>query len=331
MNDLTPVSKSLSVQVKALTDDADGNGYFEALLSTPDLDLEGDELFPDGWELPLPPRIPINHDHKIGVLSTVGSAVPTLDKDGNLRVEGSFASTPAGQEVRTLVREGHIATMSVEFLQYWREDDEGRRIPGKRTLTGGAFTPIPANPNAVVLSAKSALSVDDIAKRLDELTALVKSLVDKAVAEQAWNGSASRFTIEQWRESCLIGPLGDPENKSSYKLPVKEPNGDINRNAVHSAASVLAGGRGGVDAPADEIRSAAQRLVNIYRNDLDEEPPESLTSIAGNKSLSPETAPVAESADDSAALVAAVDSVDSRDLETRAHALALLSQAYLSE
>lgn len=240
----SPVSKSFTVQVKSLVDDdEDRGGRFEALLSTPDMDLDGDELTSDGWEIPLPARIPINVDHKVGVLTTIGSAIPSLDMDGNLRVEGTFASTPAGQEVRTLVREGHIGTMSVEFLQYWDEDEDGQSKPGKRTLTGGAFTPIPANPKAVVLSAKSSLREDDIVNRLDEIVTLVKSL----------------------------------------QAPLNE----------------------------DSI--------------------ESNVPFTGSECLPPETTSVADSAVDSAVLVTAVNSADSRDLKTRAKALALLAQAYLSE
>jgi hypothetical protein len=68
--------------------------------------------------------------------------------------------------------------------------------------------------------------------------------------------------------------------KGACKLPVKEPGGAINRNAVHAAASVLAGGRGGVNASPEAKRAAARRLVAIYRNDLKEEPPESVVRLA---------------------------------------------------
>lgn len=37
----------------------------------------------------------------------------------------------------------------------------------------------------------------------------------------------------------------------------------------------MAGSRGGVDAPASERRAAARKLVRIYRQTFDEEPPES--------------------------------------------------------
>lgn len=82
--------------------------------------------------------------------------------------------------------------------------------------------------------------------------------------------------------ACLIdlNEPGEEKVKSKCKLPVREPGGALNRNAVHAAAAVLAGGRGGVDAPADEKRKAARKLIRLYR-ELEEDPPESLRRLAG--------------------------------------------------
>jgi len=82
--------------------------------------------------------------------------------------------------------------------------------------------------------------------------------------------------------ACLID-LNDPgaqKVKAKCKLPVKEPGGAYNRNAIHAAAAALAGARGGVDAPPEEKRRAARRLIRLY-GEMDEEPPESLRRLAG--------------------------------------------------
>ena len=83
--------------------------------------------------------------------------------------------------------------------------------------------------------------------------------------------------------ACLIdlNPPGKEKTKSLCKLPIKEPNGTLNRNAVHAAAAALAGARGGVQAPSDKKKEAARRLIRIYLVDLKETPPESLYRIAG--------------------------------------------------
>src|SRR5690606_39843894 len=86
------------------------------------------------------------------------------------------------------------------------------------------------------------------------------------------------YTLEQWHRACLIHRhTGAPSAKSECSLPVREPSGRVNRNGVHAAASRI----GQVNAPADQVRSAARALVRLYRTELDEDPPESLLSRAG--------------------------------------------------
>ena len=87
---------------------------------------------------------------------------------------------------------------------------------------------------------------------------------------------------EQFCGACLIdmNEPGKPKVKEQCKLPVREPGGALNRNAIHAAAAALAGARGGVDAPLAEKRRAARKLLALYR-ELEEEPPESIKRLAG--------------------------------------------------
>lgn len=82
-------------------------------------------------------------------------------------------------------------------------------------------------------------------------------------------------------DACLIdlNKAGDEKVKGLCKLPIQEPGGTYNRNAIHAAAAVLAGARGGVQAPPEEKRKAARKLVRLY-SETKEEPPESLKRIA---------------------------------------------------
>jgi hypothetical protein len=120
------------------------NGDFLAILSTDALDRDGEIVSPQSWQLPLPDTIPFNTNHESGVESIVGSATPFLDGDGRLMVRGKFASNSAAQHIRGLVREGHLGTVSVEFV----------RTADKNILVGGAFVAIPSNPEARIISAK---------------------------------------------------------------------------------------------------------------------------------------------------------------------------------
>ncbi|MCR4398941.1 MAG: hypothetical protein NUV93_08265 [Firmicutes bacterium] len=87
---------------------------------------------------------------------------------------------------------------------------------------------------------------------------------------------------EKYCRACLIdlNEAGEEKKASLCKLPVREPGGALNRNAVHAAAAALVGARGGVDAPLEEKRKAARKLLTLYR-EIDEEPPESLKRLAG--------------------------------------------------
>lgn len=83
-----------------------------------------------------------------------------------------------------------------------------------------------------------------------------------AVSNKPWDGSESRFTIEEWQRSCLIDTgEGDPDSKSRYKLPVKEPNGDVNANAVRNALARI----NQVQAPAAAKQRAAARLQALKK------------------------------------------------------------------
>jgi hypothetical protein len=99
------------------------------------------------------------------------------------------------------------------------------------------------------------------------------------ISEQAWSDyTKADYTIEQWHSACLIHIHdGEPTSKSQCKLPVKTPNGALNRNGVHAAAAALAGARGGLKGvSADQKQKAANALKRYYAQ-LDEEPPESLS------------------------------------------------------
>jgi hypothetical protein len=142
-------------EVKAVEDaDGDPNGEFDVILSAPTLDRDGEVIDARVFD-PLPDHITFDIDHGMSTATTVGSGVPRYDEQGRLRVKGTYSSIPRAQEVRTLVREGHIRTTSVAFMGAVREEKDGVPHIVKAELLNGAFVPIPSNRESVVLSAKS--------------------------------------------------------------------------------------------------------------------------------------------------------------------------------
>lgn len=153
------ITKALGQVETAETDNP--NGAFEVILSATTLDRDGEVVDGKAFE-PLPTHIPFDIDHGMSVVTTVGSGEPYYAKDGTLRVKGTFASTPLGQEVRTLVSEGHVRSTSVAFMAADRQKDE-KGVTHVKTaeLLNGTFTPVPANREAVVLSSKAFAAVLD--------------------------------------------------------------------------------------------------------------------------------------------------------------------------
>jgi len=101
------------------------------------------------------------------------------------------------------------------------------------------------------------------------------------VSEKPWSDyTKSDYTIEQWHAACLIHLHdGPPTSKSECKLPVKTPNGALNRNGVHAAAAALAGARSPLKAPPEQKTKAASALRRYYAQ-LGETPPDSLKQSA---------------------------------------------------
>ena len=94
--------------------------------------------------------------------------------------------------------------------------------------------------------------------------------VVEMISDAAWDGSAGRFTPEQWKASTVLH-VCDGDEKSCHKLPIKEPSGALSRAGVHAAASRF----NQVDAPAEAKASAARALRGAYKQ-LGEDPPDVL-------------------------------------------------------
>lgn len=142
-------TSTLVLAVKAVDGDSEV-GEFEAILSTPDVDRDG-EVVKAGAFKPLPKSIPIYYGHswRNGGMP-VARAKPFYDGDV-LKASGTFASTPAGQEMRALVAEGIVDSMSVGYIRLTTKGNETT----KGELFEASFTGIPVHTGARVLAAKA--------------------------------------------------------------------------------------------------------------------------------------------------------------------------------
>jgi len=97
------------------------------------------------------------------------------------------------------------------------------------------------------------------------------------VSHKPWGRfSESDYTLEQLARASLIHMQEPPKTKADCKLPIREPDGTLNANGIVAAAIRIHQ----TDAPMEKKRKAARKLVSLYRNVLNREPPDSLKRLA---------------------------------------------------
>jgi len=211
------------------------NGGFTAILSTPSLDRDGDRLHRDEWVEPLDDRYPLDIDHGMSVADTVGSFHPYFDGD-TLMMDAFFASTPKAQEVRTLVSEGHIRSVSVAFMS----DKSKKDGEPRRELLNAGIVATPSNRDAVILASKAADALSDALSEVPEGDALdaVKSAVLAAL-------SAKELVVEKAAggDGALVQAIHDASShlgascQTSEVVDVTDPNTGASDGANKSADS----------------------------------------------------------------------------------------------
>lgn len=128
---------------------SDPNGSFEAVLSTPVLDRDG-EIVAAGAFSPLPSTISIYVEHDfLNKELPVGIGQPYYD--GNLlKIRGTFGSSTKAQEVRRAVDEGLLHSMSAGF----RSTKKRGNTIVDADLIEASFTGVPVNKEALVMNTK---------------------------------------------------------------------------------------------------------------------------------------------------------------------------------
>ncbi len=90
------------------------------------------------------------------------------------------------------------------------------------------------------------------------------------VSDKPWgNFTKADYTDEQYKKACLYCDtdcLKDSTSKQCCKLPVREPNGALNRNGVQAAYAAMRGARGGVKGlSSDDREKIMNKLRRLYR------------------------------------------------------------------
>lgn len=125
-------------------------GYLSTFRNTTPADRDGDYVVSGAFKdsiarFMLNPVMLADHDKSVG--SVVGRFTSMREDNKGLYIEGVLSNAPGLEDVRQLVAEGHLRTMSMGGLFYYKDDGHGiERVD----LYEGSLVPIPANPDALI-------------------------------------------------------------------------------------------------------------------------------------------------------------------------------------
>ena len=244
----------------------------------------------------------MNFEHERGIGGVIGRGTQLKDQPDGFHGTFRMLQAADADKALELVNEGILTGVSLEAepIESVREDGVVKRI--KARLVNVALCRSPAFADAQVLAVREApegegdeepapepepeaefaverLGVGDYPERSD-VDALLERvgyepLISRAVTKKPWDGSAARFSDEEYQRSCLIDRGGDAPVKERCSLPVLEPNGDINANALGTAAARL----NQTKASGEQKAKAARKLIRYYST-AGMEPPASLRMMA---------------------------------------------------
>lgn len=176
-------------------------------------------------------------------------------------------SVPKAQEVYSLAKKGFLNNSSIGFTPdavSWKEDDgDTIRTIDKAGLIEISFTPIPANPEALITDVKTAtpfknFPLADEGVKWDSTAAIAR------VREKTGSEDSPSAT---YRNAFMYYDPDNADDFGAYKLPyVDVIDGEMKAvpRAIFAIAAVLNGGRGGVDIPESGIPAIKAHVDRYY-------------------------------------------------------------------
>jgi HK97 family phage prohead protease len=222
----------------------------------------------------------LNFEHGQTPSDIIGHGIALEERDDALYGKFRIHDDATGNKALLLVNEGVLTGLSAEFYGKTSRMVEGVRQRVKAHLDKVSLcrSGIAAYKDAEVLAVRTeavqfepVALAPEVSQRLERIG--FEPLARRTVVTSPWDDSPEQFEDEQWQMSCVLDRGTTVEGKARYALPVLEPNGDLNLNALHTAASKIGQVFSG-DKPA-----AARKLVRYYRM-AGETPPASLLSAA---------------------------------------------------
>ena len=180
-----------------------------------------------------------------------------------------------GREVFVLMKDNALNEGSIGYSSLkatWaEEDDEIIRHLFEIELYEISPVPLGMNPLTQIQVVKSALL-----GRMGYKSAIPSHSPAKASDDTEWDASAVLKECEGEKQLRLVHAWvdseGDPDAKSSYKLPHHLANGNVVLDGVQAAGNIVQGGRGGVKIPEADMAGVKRHLARHY-GQFDKTPP----------------------------------------------------------
>jgi len=268
---------------------------YEFTASTETVDRQGEVIEASGWDLRNFKKNPVitwAHDYRA---LPIGRAPKVWVADGQLKNHVEFPEEGTyefADIVRRLVDGGFLKAESVGFIPREWEDGQDEKDPRRaykeQELLEIAIVPVPANPDALITARAKGIITEEELKLITKSEEIGDPEEKAAISYQAahpdgtpkanedyeWDAAREvrEADVDDLKVMCAL-LLGDPENKTSYKLPHHTAKGHkLVWRGVTAAGAVLMGARGGVDAPEADKAGAKAHLAKHYR-EFDKEPP----------------------------------------------------------
>lgn len=202
--------KNLIEKTKSANDTDSGN--FKIIVSTADIDRQGESVNQNGWDLTfykLNPIVLWAHDY---ASLPIGMATKIEVNDGKLIAEGKFApaeANPFAQQVRKLYDLGMLNATSVGFIP---KEYDGKKdgLITKSELLEFSFVPVPANPMALRLDEIKLNGIDTQLLKTKGLDISVKENVvisiekKEEIANQLVDNEKRENKWENYEEVCKV-------------------------------------------------------------------------------------------------------------------------------
>jgi HK97 family phage prohead protease len=212
---------------------------FEGWASTNQLDRQGDIVLPSAFQASLPAfkaNGPIfwNHAEVHDPLAMpIGRTMDAEIKEGGLYIKARWASTPEAQQVRSLVTDGIVSTMSIGFNPISSVVKGGVNYIDQLELMEVSVVAIPANTGAVITAAKTLAAFNEPAVTKDsaddvgtgaQILALLAQLKDEE-ADDPTDAAILQRAIDAVLEwlGTEADEIGSPEDQAESAIEEAMP------------------------------------------------------------------------------------------------------------